>query len=82
MIDAQDGSYKGSWMSLESQPGIVLDGVSRSSDQVHLELASLVFDGQVQGRTISGNVTKKSGDAVGTFTLTRLDPARGPLATP
>jgi hypothetical protein len=74
MIDAQAGSYKGSWMSLESQPGVMLEDVSRSSDQVHLVLASLVFDGRVAGRSISGNVTKKSGDSVGTFTLTRLDP--------
>jgi hypothetical protein len=82
MIDAQDGAYKGSWMSLETQPGIMLDGVARSSDTVHLELASLVFDGRVQGRSISGNVTKRSGDAVGTFTLTRLDPVQEPLTTP
>ncbi|HKC58453.1 MAG TPA: hypothetical protein VKB92_00015 [Myxococcales bacterium] len=75
MIDRSEGSYRGSWMSLESQPGIMLDGVRRSSDEVHIELAALVFDGRIAGRTLAGTVTNKAGSSVGSFTLTRLDPA-------
>ena len=74
MIDRNEGSYKGSWMSLESQPGIMLDGVRRNSDDVHLELAALVFDGRIAGRTLAGTVASKAGPSVGSFTLTRLDP--------
>jgi hypothetical protein len=74
MIDRSEGSYNGSWMSLESQPGIMLDGVRRTSDDVHLELAALVFDGRLAGRTLAGTVASKAGSSVGSFTLTRLDP--------
>jgi hypothetical protein len=74
MIDSKEGTYKGSWMSVESQPGVMLDGVRRSSDQVHLELAALVFDGRIAGRTLAGSVANKDGGNVGSFTLTRLDP--------
>src|SRR5712671_5698607 len=74
MIDRSEGSYKGSWMSLESQPGVMLDGVRRSAEDVHLELAALVFDGRIAGRSLAGTVANKAGASVGSFTLTRVDP--------
>ena len=39
MIDSKEGRYAGSWMSLENQPGIMVEGLRRSSDAVHIELA-------------------------------------------
>ena len=74
MIDSKEGAHGGSWMSLESQPGIMLNGVRRSAEQVHLELAALVFDGKIAGRTLAGTVASRTGESVGSFTLTRLDP--------
>ncbi len=52
----------------------MLDGVRRTSDDVHLELAALVFDGRLAGRTLAGTVASKAGSSVGSFTLTRPDP--------
>jgi|SRR5438094_8401935 len=74
MIDSNEGTYVGSWMSVESQPGIMLDRVRRNADAVHLELAKLTFDGRVTGRTLTGSVASKDGSSSGSFTLTRLDP--------
>jgi len=74
MIDAKEGVYAGSWMSLENQPGIMLNGVRRTSDQVHIELAALVFDGKIAGRTFAGTVANRDGTGAGSFSLTRLDP--------
>ena len=53
MIDSKEGRYAGSWMSLENQPGIMVEGLRRSSDAVHIELAALVFDGKLAGRTLA-----------------------------
>jgi hypothetical protein len=74
MIDSNEGTYVGSWMSVESQPGIMLDRVRRNADAVHLELAKLTFDGRIAGRTLAGSVANKDGSSSGSFTLTRLDP--------
>ena len=60
-------------MSLENQPGIMVEGLRRSSDAVHIELAALVFDGKLAGRTLAGTVANKEGASVGSFALTRLD---------
>jgi hypothetical protein len=79
MIDAKGGGYAGSWMSLENQPGIMVQRVERSADAVHIELASLVFDGRVAGRTLSGTVAQRDGASAGSFALTRVDP---PESTP
>jgi hypothetical protein len=74
MIDAKSGAYAGSWMSLENQPGVMLQRVERTADAVHIELASLVFDGRVAGRTLAGTVAQRDGSGAGTFLLTRVDP--------
>ena len=74
-IANQDGAYAGSWMSLESQPGIMIDRVDVNGDAVRFQLKTLSFDGHVSGRTIAGSVTDTaSGTASGQFTLTRVDP--------
>ena len=73
MIDSKEGRYAGSWMSLENQPGIMVEGLRRNSDAVHIELAALVFDGKLAGRTLAGTVANKEGASVGSFALTRLD---------
>ena len=74
-IANQDGTYAGSWMSLESQPGIMIDRVDVNGDAVRFQLRTLSFDGHVSGRTIAGSVTDTaSGTASGQFTLTRVDP--------
>ena len=74
-IANQDGAYAGSWMSLESQPGIMIDRVDVNGDAVRFQLRTLSFDGHVSGRTIAGSVTDTaSGTASGQFTLTRVDP--------
>ena len=74
-IENGSGAYGGSWMSVESQPGIVLDGVRRDGEVVHIDLKSLSFHGRLEGRTISGTVTDKAtGAPGGQFTLKRVDP--------
>ena len=71
----ENGAYGGSWMSLESQPGIMIDRVDVNGDAVRFQLKTLSFDGHVSGRTIAGSVTDTaSGTASGQFTLTRVDP--------
>ena len=77
MIDAKGDAYEGSWMSLESQPGVTVQRVERNADAVHIELASLVFDGRVAGRTLSGTVAQRDGSSAGSFALTRIDPREG-----
>jgi hypothetical protein len=52
-----------------------VEGLRRSSDAVHIELAMLVFDGKVAGRTLAGTVADKEGASVGNFALTRVDPS-------
>ena len=74
-IANENGAYGGSWMSLESQPGIMIDRVDVNGDAVRFQLKTLSFDGHVSGRTIAGSVTDTaSGTASGQFTLTRVDP--------
>ena len=74
-IKAQnEGTYTGSWMSLENQPGIMLETVRRAGDKVSFQLANLSFDGQVQGRAIAGTVANRDGSSSGSFTLARVDP--------
>ena len=75
MIDSKDGTYAGSWMSVENQPGVMVNGVRRASDAVHIELAALVFDGRIAGRTLAGTVANKDGGSVGSFSLMRIDPS-------
>ena len=81
MIDARGGVYSGSWMSLENQPGVMVQRVQRSADEVHIELASLVFDGRVAGRTLAGTVAQRDGSGAGSFALTRIDPQEGVYST-
>ena len=62
-------------MSVESQPGIMLDRVEVQGDEVRFDLKTLSFDGRISGRTLSGSVTDKAeGKASGQFVLTRVDP--------
>jgi hypothetical protein len=62
-------------MSLESQPGVMIDRVEVQGDAVRFDLKALSFDGRVNGRTLSGSVTDRSaGTASGQFQLTRIDP--------
>jgi len=78
----QEGTYTGSWMSLENQPGIMLDSVRRNGDSVEFELQNLKFDGKVQGRAIAGTVANRDGSSSGNFTLARVDPMMPPLGGP
>ena len=76
-VDLTDSGagYSGSWMSLETQPGVMLDGVSVKGTAVHFALKALSFDGQVSGRTLSGTVVDTATQKPsGQFTLTRVDP--------
>jgi hypothetical protein len=81
MIDAKGDGYAGSWMSLENQPGVMVQRVERNADAVHIELASLVFDGRVVGRTLSGTVAQRDGSSPATFALTRIDPRASAVST-
>jgi hypothetical protein len=70
-----NGSYGGSWMSMESQPGMTIDTVAVEGDDVRFQLNNLAFAGHVNGRKLSGSVTDaRSGAPSGEFTLTRIDP--------
>lgn len=74
-IASQGGSYQGSWMSLESQPGVMIDRVEVQGDAVRFDLKALRFEGHVSGRTLSGTVTDRAaGQPSGEFQLTRVDP--------
>jgi hypothetical protein len=74
-IGKEGGAYGGSWMSLEAQPGVMLDRVEVNGDDVRFQLKTLAFAGHVTGRSLSGSVTDTaSGAASGQFTLTRVDP--------
>ena len=53
-IANQDGAYAGSWMSLESQPGIMIDRVDVNGDAVRFQLRTLSFDGHVSGHEVPG----------------------------
>jgi hypothetical protein len=82
-IKAQkDGSYTGSWMSVENQPGVMLDTVRRTGDDVEFELQNLRFDGKVQGRQIAGTVAGRDRSSSGNFTLARVDPVAPPSEGP
>ena len=76
-VDIEDSgaAYAGSWMSLETQPGIMLDRVEVQGDSVRFELKTLAFEGHLSGRTLSGTVTDTAANKTsGQFTLTRVDP--------
>ncbi len=74
-IASEGNAYGGSWMSLESQPGVMIDRVEVQGDAVRFDLKALSFDGRINGRTLSGSVTDRSaGNASGQFQLTRIDP--------
>jgi hypothetical protein len=80
-IASQGNGYEGSWMSLESQPGVMIDRVEVEGDAVRFDLKALSFDGRISGRTLSGSVTDRAaGKQSGQFLLTRVDPR--PLVTP
>jgi len=76
-LDLKDSgaAYSGSWMSLETQPGIMLDRVQVQGDTVRFALKALAFEGHVSGRTLSGTVIDtEANKPSGQFTLTRVDP--------
>jgi len=74
-ISNQGNAYGGSWMSLESQPGVMIDRVEVQGDSVRFDLKSLSFDGRISGRTLTGAVyDKAAGASSGQFLLTRVDP--------
>src|SRR5215813_7889618 len=56
-IENSGATYAGSWMSLETQPGVMLHRVEVEGDSVRFELKTLAFEGRVSGRTLSGTVT-------------------------
>src|SRR2546430_12325272 len=62
-IANEKGAYGGSWMSIESQPGIMIDQVDVNGDAVRLRLKTLSFDGHVSGRTLAGSVTDTASGA-------------------
>jgi len=71
----ENGVYGGSWMSIESQPGMMLDRVDVDGDAVRFQLSNLDFVGRVSGRSLTGSVTDTvSGKSSGQFALTRVDP--------
>jgi len=74
-ITNANGAYGGSWMSMESQPGVMLDRVDVDGDFIRFQLNSLAFAGRVSGRTLAGAVKDSvSGASSGQFTLMRIDP--------
>jgi len=74
-ISNQGNAYGGSWMSLESQPGVMIDRVEVQGESVRFDLKTLSFDGRISGRTLSGAVfDKAAGVPSGQFVLTRIDP--------
>jgi hypothetical protein len=74
-IATDHGSYAGSWMSMESQPGMTIDGLAVEGDDVRFQLKNLAFAGHVDGGTLTGSVTDSvSGAPSGQFALTRIDP--------
>jgi hypothetical protein len=80
-ITTQGSGYGGSWMSLESQPGVRIDRVEVQGEAVRLDLKTLSFDGRIDGRRLTGAVfDKSSGQPSGQFVLTRIDPR--PAVTP
>src|SRR4051812_8174341 len=74
-INDSGAGYAGSWMSVETQPGIMLDRIDVEGDTVRFALKALAFDGHVTGRTLSGTVIDTAANKPsGQFTLTRVDP--------
>jgi hypothetical protein len=74
-IEESGATYAGSWMSLETQPGIMLDRVEVQGDSVRFALKTLAFEGHLSGRSLSGTVTDTAANKPsGQFTLTRVDP--------
>ena len=74
-IGGEGGTYGGSWMSVESQPGQMLDRVEVDGDAVRFQVKTLAFAGRVHGRSLAGSVTDTAtGAPSGQFTLTRVDP--------
>jgi len=69
-----DGTYAGSWMSVESKPGAVLERIGIEGDAVHFRLNELAFDGRASRGTLTGKVTgADSGEPSGRFMLVRID---------
>jgi hypothetical protein len=80
-IAIDHGSYAGSWMSMESQPGMTIDRLTVEGDDVRFQLKSLAFAGRVDGGTLAGSVTDSvSGAPSGQFTLMRIDPRQDVLS--
>jgi len=74
-ITNENGAYSGSWMSMEWQPGVMLDRIDVDGDLIRFQLHSLAFAGRVSGRTLAGAVKDSvSGASSGEFTLMRIDP--------
>lgn len=73
-ISNANGAYGGSWMSMESQPGMMIDRLAVEGDDVRFQLKNLAFAGHVSGRKLTGSVTDSSGAPSGEFTLLRIDP--------
>ena len=77
-IENAHGAYAGSWMSMESQPAVLIDRLDVDGDTVAFQLGRLSFDGRINGRTLAGSVTDSaSGSSSGQFTLTRSVPRAG-----
>ena len=71
----ENGAYRGSWMSMEWQPGVIIDRVDVNGDEIRFQLNDLAFAGHVSGRTLTGDVKdQSSGQTSGQFLLMRLDP--------
>jgi len=76
-----NGAYAGSWMSMESQSGVMLDRLDVDGDAVRFQLKNLAFAGHVSGRALAGEVTDSvSAAPSGQFRLMRIEP--GPEAIP
>jgi hypothetical protein len=74
-LENRDGVFAGSWMSRESQPGVMLDSVAVNGDTIRFQLSNLAFDGRLNGPELTGSVTDSaSGASSGQFRLMRVEP--------
>ena len=71
----RDGVFAGSWMSVESQPGVMLDSVAVNGEAIRFQLSNLAFEGRLNGRELTGSVTDStSGASSGQFRLMHVEP--------
>jgi hypothetical protein len=74
-IKDKNGILAGSWMSLEAQPGLMLESIAIEGEKVRFRVSNLAFDGRINGGELTGQVTDSaSGQSSGNFRLMRIEP--------